>query len=323
MKLVRGPQSTSNTYDISSIVERPEHLWAFLISPEDMNRTHALDLLGLKGSPTDEEIKKAYRKMAMKYHPDRVSEDEKVDAEEKFKKVKEAFEFLERKEEDPIGPEFWKDYNYFHANDGYAEFLKKMRESHSETMRAQHYSVGVKITLKEAFNGCTKKVDLTTISGSIETIQIPPGLKPDEKIKTISGKNGQGNYQIDLFIDIDVEDATVVWPEYLYLHGGAKEGSGTITQPILVDWLTIMTGGFKTVYTLDGTTGTVRIPAGIEAGKMLKIANKGYWSDAKQSRRGDLLLKVTPIIPKISDVTEEQVKQFVELTKDKQNGQAT
>lgn len=57
-----------------------------------MNKQEALNLLGLSGDPSSEELKKAYRKMAMKYHPD-TNKGNKV-SEEKFKKVAEAYEFL-------------------------------------------------------------------------------------------------------------------------------------------------------------------------------------------------------------------------------------
>jgi len=275
-----------------------------------MNRAKACQILGVALTASEDEIRKTYRKLAMKYHPDRVDEKEKEAAEAKFKEVKEAFEFLDSKQEDPVNPFF----KYTSDNFDWQEELLRAQEFHRRTMNARHYNVGIKISLKEAFTGVTKKVDLTQVAGHVETVEIPPGFKPGMKIKTVSGVNGDAQYRIDLMVDIDVEDARVVWAEQPWLYGGAKVGSGNITQTMYVDWLTIMTGGFKSVFTIDGSTGTVRIPSGFEAGKMLKIKGKGYWADAKQSARGDLLLRVMPTIPKIDDLDPDQIAKFVDLT---------
>lgn len=248
----------------------------------------------------------------MKYHPDR-NPGKEAEVEGKFKEMKEAYEFLESKQEDPVNPNFWS--NYSKTMNDFEEEINRARSQHEQMKRARHYQVTIKISLKEAFTGVTKKVDLTKVAGYIETVDIGPGMKPGMKLKTVAGKNGGLDYTIDLVLDIDVEDANVVWATEPWLYGGAKEGSGNITQTMFVDWFTIMTGGFKSVFTVDGSTGTVRIPSGFEAGKLLKIKGKGYWTDAKQSNRGDLLLRVMPVIPKLDDLTPEQIQAFIDQTK--------
>lgn len=66
-----------------------------------MNRHEAYNLLGLSGNPSEEEIKKAYRKMALKYHPDKNQGNK--ESEEKFKKISEAYSFLVKGEEETTG----------------------------------------------------------------------------------------------------------------------------------------------------------------------------------------------------------------------------
>lgn len=271
------------------------------------SRAEACKVLCVSINATDDEVKKAYRKLAMKYHPDRNAGKE-TEAEEKFKAVKEAYEFIEKGTPDAQNP--WGNTN---AQADLEAYLKRMREEHERMMRRQNFNVGVGVTLKEAYDGCTKKIDVSKVTGTIETVVIPPGYIPGATIKHLFGKNGDREYDIRVVVDIQLDDASVVWPDEMWLHGGAKEGSGTITKPLKVDWLTIMTGGFYNVDTIDGSTISVRIPAGIEANKLLKVAGKGYWSDAKQSRRGDLLLKVIPVIPKIDKIPYFQLKQFSSL----------
>lgn len=271
-----------------------------------MNRAQACKILGVQQDASAEEIKKAYRKLAMKHHPDR-NVGKEAEAEEKFKEIKQAFEFIESGESDPTSTDDM--FKRWHD-----AFTSKVHEQ-QQARAVLNMTASVRVTLQEAFAGCTKKIDLTKFTGTIETIQIQPGWIPQSRLKTITTKNKLNPNQevvIDIVLDIDLGDATVIWPTEMWLYGGAKEGSGNITKPLEVDWLTIMTGGFMSVNTIDGTVGTVRIPAGIEAGKSLKIAGKGYWTDAKQSRRGDLLLKIQPVIPKLTDVSRSKMKEFTE-----------
>lgn len=270
-----------------------------------MNRSQALNLLGIDSKATPKEIKEAYRKMAMKYHPDRNPDDNTAEA--KFKEVKEAFEWLESGKQDPVRPSFT-------PRPGFADFSDLMREMDKFPLRM---TATVKVSLKEAFEGCTKKIDLTQQTGVFETVVVPPGYRDGEVFAKFAGKRGDREYEIAVVLKIDVGNSTVVWPNEMWLYGGATEGSGNITTPLAVDWFTIMNGGFMTVTTLDGTTGTIRIPAGIEAGKMVKVAGKGYWCDAKMSRRGDQLYKIQPVIPKFQDIPLEQLQQFVDMAKER------
>ena len=70
-----------------------------LLNMYRQSRESAYKVLGIEPTATDEEVKKAYKKMALKYHPDKVAtlgEDVQKAAEEKFKKVQEAYEQIKR-----------------------------------------------------------------------------------------------------------------------------------------------------------------------------------------------------------------------------------
>lgn len=84
-----------------------------------MNRLEALNLLGLSGNPAEDEIKKAYRKSALKYHPDKNSGS--AEAEEKFKQISTAYEILTKPQKSPDF--FGSGFSDFDVDDLVQEFV--------------------------------------------------------------------------------------------------------------------------------------------------------------------------------------------------------
>lgn len=256
------------------------------------SKAQALKILGLTSSATNEEIKKTYRQLSMKFHPDRVEESDKASAEVKFKEMKEAYEFLKANKPDEEGVEDvlrrWREKESTRKSSYSHDDVKFDYDAYRDFFNETEFEAIVTVTLEEAFAGCIKSLKLK-LTGDNISVTIPPGYKPGEKVHIVAAKMPLTNKSITVVVKlaIDTRDSTVVWPEEMWLYGGAKEGSGNITKSIKINWLTIMSGGFEDVRTIDGKTIRIRVPAGTSTNTLLKAAGQGYWSDAKQSRRGD------------------------------------
>lgn len=92
---------------------------------------------------------------------------------------------------------------------------------------------------------------------------------------------------------------------------------GDVHDHIKVDAITMMLGGFIDYQTLDGGTISLRIPAGMEAGKKLKVKDKGYWRRAgSNGSRGDAYLTVIPNIQTLDKVDLDQLKELQKAVKE-------
>ncbi len=312
-----------------------------------MNRAEAYRLLEIPETSSEEEAKKAYRRLAMKWHPDRNKEP---GAEAKFKEIKEAFELIESGKpgtSSKAGPQpqykTWTGNNSTAGSTNFedlAEFLRSMQGKGFEAFKASRPKVDpiddykdqwgtsgpgaskyqnsgmnaapvhVRLTLEEAFSGCTKTVHVPneySISGSLTPVQIPPGLSNGDLIRTFE----TSNHSIRVYAQI-VTDYNVKFGPGIDSMEHPNIGAGNIEKPIEVSVITMVTGGFMSYRTIDGADVTVRIPAGLEAFRALRLKDKGYWKAARRRERGDCLLRIVPKIQRLDDLTDEQ---FAELKK--------
>ncbi|MFT3804682.1 MAG: molecular chaperone DnaJ [Burkholderiaceae bacterium] len=230
------------------------------------------DVLGVAKNATEEEIKKAYRKLAMKFHPDR-NPDSK-DAEEKFKEAKEAYEMLSdgRKREayDRFGhagvdPNAGAGAGGF-GGGGFADVFGdifgdifggqagRQGGGRSNVYRGADLRYGMEITLEQAANGYTTEIRVPSWT-SCENCH-GTGAKPGTKPKTCSACNGQGAVRIQQgFFSIQQTCPTC--------HGTGKVIPDPCTH---CDGL----GRVKRNKTLE-----VKIPAGIDDGMRIRSAGNG------------------------------------------------
>ena len=150
------------------------------------------DILGVADTASQEEIKKAYKKMAIKYHPDKQTnktEEEKKTYEEKFKEISEAYEVLTNKEKYMSnGPRF-SNHEFMNPNDLFEQLFKNMNinqhanfmhinvpMNQNNVMRSSSISIvnGRRIeTIRENINGTIReKTIVTPINGSSSNVQI-------------------------------------------------------------------------------------------------------------------------------------------------------
>jgi curved DNA-binding protein len=237
-------------------------------------------ILGVDKNASQEEIKKSYRKLAMKYHPDRNQGNK--EAEEKFKEVTEANEVLsdpdKRKKYDTLGSN-WKQYqtggqgfDSFYSNfggkrgsrqynftgdfgdlfgnvSGFSDFFESFfggSRSHpggshkARDRKGDNYEATLYIPLKEAYNGTTKEV---SISGKKVRINIEAETRDGKKLrlKGLGGEGLNGGESGDLYLTIKIEK-----DPYFELDGD------NLYYDLFLDLYTAVLGGKKIVRTLNG-----------------------------------------------------------------------
>lgn len=293
-------------------------------------------LLGVKKDASKEDIKKAYRKLAMKYHPDHTKGDKA--AEEKFKKISEAYAVLsdkkKRKEYDTFGAEgFQKRFTQedifrgFDFGDIFREFgfggdFFSGRSRGGSTRfnfggggpfgsQAGHQQARTKgadlvyelpLTLKEVATGTSKTISLQHQGYSEKvTVKVPNGLISGKKLR-LAGKGSPsplGGPAGDLFIQAKMLNDPVYQTDKYDLHMNYEL---KLSELIL--------GTSISVPTLDDKQLNLKIPPGTKPGTKMRMSGHGL-PHMKGGKKGDLYLKIQLKLPK--KLTDEQKKLIKEL----------
>ena len=287
-------------------------------------------ILGVQRSAGEDEIKKAYRKLARKYHPD-VSKE--ANAKEKFQEVSEAYETLRDKEKraayDSLGSGFRPGQDFRPPPDWFDRFgagrsedlggvdLSELFESLGAFGRAtgfgrrggaqrgrsmafpgEDYEVPVRLTLDEAYRGAERTVQL---DGRSFTARIPRGATDGQRLR-LRGKGGpgaNGGPPGDLYLQIQLE------PHPLFRANGHDLDLDVPLAP----WEAAL-GAQVEIPTMEGRV-TVKVPPGSKAGQKLRLAGKGLPKPGGGA--GDLYAVLEIAVP--ANLTEREKQLFEELRK--------
>ena len=288
-------------------------------------------ILEVDKKATEAEIKKAYRKLARKYHPDLNPNDK--EAERKFKEINEANEVLShsenRKKYDDYG-ENWQHAEEFekskqqrqyqgHGQQGgfgaggfggggdFSDFFESMfggRSSgggrRSAQFKGQDFNAELHLDLKDVYT--THKRALT-VNGKNIRITIPAGVENGQQIK-ISGLGGEGSGggpKGDLYITFTVEN-----------HTNFKLDKHNLYATVNLDLYTAVLGGEITADTFDGKV-KLTVKPGTQNGTKVKLKGKGFPVYKKEGEFGDLYLTYQIQIP--TNLSEKEKELFTELAK--------
>lgn len=282
------------------------------------------NILGVPRGSSDEEIKKAYRKLAREFHPD-LHPDRKKEMEAKFKEINEAYEVLgdpkKRSEYDMMGqagfgagapgagyaPPGGIHFEDINANFGGFEDIFGEIFGRGGRRRVAQRGADLEYRLEldfiQAVKGAEVRVNIQRASRPESlTVKIPPGVKTGSKVR-VAGKGEAGlggGPQGDLYIETIVRPHRFFRREGLDIHLDAPI---TLKEALL--------GAEIEVPTVDGQT-RIRVPAGTQGGQRLRIRGKGGFGP--RGERGDEYVTVNINVPKaVDERSKELIEEFSAL----------
>lgn len=286
-------------------------------------------ILGVDKNASQDDIRKAYRKLARKHHPDLNPNDK--EAHIKFQQINEANEVLsdpeKRKKYDEYG-ENWKHADQFEqarqqqgsqqqqwgghgyssefGDEHFSDFFESLfggsgsrRGSGQVRFRGQDYNAELRLTLRQAYETHQHTFD---VNGKKVRITVPAGVEDGQVIK-VKGHGGPGvnnGPNGDLYITFVIADDA----EY-------KRMGNDLHKNVAIDLYTAVLGGDVTINTLAGKI-KLKVKPETQNGTKARLKGKGFPVYKKEGEFGDLIVTYTVTIP--TGLTEKQKQLFRELS---------
>ena len=253
-----------------------------------MSKRDYYEVLGVNKNASDDEIKKAFRKLAIKYHPDKNPGDKEAEA--KFKEANEAYSVLSDKTKRQRYDQFGhsgvggagggvggnpfegfnfngQSFNFDFGGGGFGgldDILGAMfGGGFRGVRRGRDYRTTTTIDFKEAIFGCTKNV---SVDGEQIKLKIPAGIYDGQSIR-LNGKGGpapqEGGQRGDLYVEVRVR-----------AHKRLTREGDLILSEVTISMVEAVLGTEVDVETVDGEV-TMKIPAGTQPGTNFKLSGHG------------------------------------------------
>jgi curved DNA-binding protein len=291
-------------------------------------------VLEIDKNATDADIKKAYRKLARKYHPDLNPND--ASAKQKFQKINEANEVLGDPEKRKKYDQYGKDWQHgeeferarqqqgqrnsyqgqggFDGGEDFSDFFESMfghggspfgGGGRSVKFKGQDINAELRLDLKDVY---TSQKQTLTVNGKNIRLTIPAGVENGQtiKIKGHGGPGANGGPNGDLYITFSLTNSSKF----------RREGSSLYSTHEL-DLYTAVLGGETTVDTFDGKV-KLKVSPETQNGTKIKLKGKGFPVYKHEGQFGDLFVTYQINIPK--GLSEREKELFKELQKSANNG---
>lgn len=292
-----------------------------------MSKRDYYEVLGVNKNASDDEIKKAFRKLAIKYHPDKNPGNKEAEA--KFKEANEAYSVLSDKTKRQRYDQFGhsgvggtgggaggnpfegfnfngQSFNFDFGGGGFGgldDILGAMfGGGFRGVRRGRDYRTTTTIDFKEAIFGCTKNV---SVDGEQIKLKIPAGIYDGQSIR-LNGKGGpapqEGGQRGDLYVEVRVR-----------AHKHLTREGDLILSEVTISMVEAVLGTEVDVETVDGEV-TMKIPAGTQPGTNFKLSGHGA-PRLGSDERGPHIVTVNVEIPK--NITRKQKELIEEFDKAK------
>lgn len=271
--------------------------------------------LGVGRNATDDDIKKAYRKLAMKHHPDRGGD------EATFKKISEAYDILSDPQKKQIvdlggdpknqgGGGYGNSFNqgpfefHFGGHPGMEDIFNQFGFGRRPMQKNKTLNINIDVTLEDVLNGREVNAEIT-IPGSgkrrMINISIPAGIENGQQIRY----EGMGDDAIrelrpgDLIVNVTVRPH----PKF------RRDHHDIILEKVITVWDAII-GTTLDIETLDGKVLSIGVPQGTKHGTVLSCRGEGL-PVMRSRNRGNLLVMIKVDMPKnLSDAQLEKIKSL-------------
>jgi len=263
-------------------------------------------VLGLTPGASEEEVKKAYRKLASIHHPDKGGDTAK------FQEIQGAYEAIVSGKANRHSSYQFHDF----GNNGFQDLHEmfnmgrraggrnwSFNSGWEEDISNPDVNISIPCTLEEAHAGFTKTVEFTLPEGADKqiTITFPPGSTKDIKIR-YSGEGGRLMPQKpagDLYVKINIQPHKIWEVDRVNLHA-----------TIRISAWQAMFGTTVEIEDINGSLIEVLVPAGTQPGSQLRLKNRGL-NIRGSSERGNAFLTIEVIVPKLDP--EDRTKTILDV----------
>lgn len=272
------------------------------------------NILGIQPTASEDEIRSAYKKLAMKHHPDRGGNQAE------FQNIQEAYSTLtdpgrkaEWEQQRAFGQAGGQNFGFsFNFGQDINDILHQFHGGHhffgqgfQRQQKNRDLRTIIELDLASTLDTQTKFVEIRDQTGGVKTVQVnvPRGVQSGMQMR-FPGHGDHTNKQLqpgDLYVEFKLKH-----------HPDFVVDGINLVKHLKVNAVDAIIGKNITVHGLDSRVFDVKIPSGTQPGTMMAMSGQGLW-DINTPRRGDLIIEIQIEIPK--SITTQQLEQLKAVLK--------